>query len=50
MGKYQASEARYTNADQINDVDLIRWLNKSKEIQWNYKNLVKRQGVLARLK
>lgn len=48
VGKYQAAEARYTDASQINKDDLSRWLGKSKEIQWDYKNLVSRQGVLER--
>ena len=40
---------RYTDGSQINTDDLTRWLNKSIEIQWDYKNLVKRQGMLERL-
>lgn len=48
-GSFKASEARYTAADQINMEDLKRWLHKSKEIQWDYKNIVKRKGVLVRL-
>jgi hypothetical protein len=50
VGKFKAAEVRYTAVAQINIDDLTRWLNKSKEIQWDYKNLVKRQGVLERLK
>jgi len=50
VGKYKAAEMRYTDALQINKDDLTRWLNKSREIQWNYKSIVKRQGVLERLK
>ena len=49
-GSFKAAEARYTSADQINTKDLARWLKKSKEIQWDYKNIVKRKGVLERLK
>ena len=48
-GKFKAAEARYTSVDQINKEDLKRWLEKSKEIQWDYKNIVKRSGVLERL-
>lgn len=47
-GSFKAAEARYTAADQINE-ELRRWLQKSKEIQWDYKNIVKRKGVLERL-
>ncbi len=49
-GTFKAAEARYTNADQINMKDLKRWLKKSKDIQWDYKNIVKRKGLLERLK
>ena len=49
-GKYKAAEVRYTDADQIDIVDLSRWLAKSIEIQWDYKNIVKRKGILERLK
>ena len=49
-GTFKAAEARYTSPDQINTEDLQRWLKKSQEIQWDYKNLIKRRGVLERLK
>lgn len=49
-GSFKAAEARYTNADQINLDDLKRWLDKARNIQWDYKNIVKRKGVLIRLK
>jgi hypothetical protein len=29
---------------------LQRWLKKAREIQWDYKNIVRRKGLLARLK
>lgn len=48
-GKFKAAEARYTDASQINAKDLQRWLKKSKTIQWDYKNIVKRKGRLERL-
>ena len=49
-GSFKAAEKRYTNADQINEQDLKRWLEKGREIQWDYKNIVKRKGILIRLK
>ncbi len=49
-GKFKAAEARYTNVEEVNKDDLKRWLEKAREIQWDYKNLVKRKGVLERLK
>jgi hypothetical protein len=49
-GSFKAAEARYTNKATINITDMERWLKKAKEIQWDYKNIVKRKGVLERLK
>lgn len=49
-GSFKAAEARYTSVDQVNTKDLKRWLKKSVKIQWDYKNIVKRKGVLERLK
>lgn len=49
-GSFKAAEARYTSIDQIDTEDLRRWLKKGMEIQWDYKNIVKRKGVLERLK
>lgn len=48
-GSFKAAEARYTEVDQINSSDLKRWLEKSRTIQWDYKNIVKRKGKLERL-
>ena len=48
-GSFKAAEARYASVDQINKKDLKRWLTKSKKIQWDYKNIVKRRGELERL-
>ena len=49
-GSFKAAEILYTTAGQINIADLKRWLEKSRQIQWDYKNIVKRKGVLERLK
>jgi len=49
-GSFKAAEMRYTAADQVNTKDLKRWLEKARKIQWDYKNIVKRKGVLERLK
>ncbi len=48
-GKFKAAEARYTSVDQIDVALLASWLEKSLEIQWDYKNIVKNRGVLARI-
>ena len=44
--KFKDASIFYTNVEQINTKDLKRWLKKSREIQWDYKNIVKRKGVL----
>ncbi|MBN8597417.1 MAG: DUF1801 domain-containing protein [Planctomycetes bacterium] len=49
-GGFKTAGARYTDVDQIVLKDLKRWLKKSGEIQWDYKNIVKRKGKLVRLK
>jgi hypothetical protein len=49
-GKFKAAEIRYTHSNQINLEDLNRWLIKAENIQWDYKNIVKRKGFLIRLK
>lgn len=49
-GSFKAAEFRYTSAEQINKKDLARWLKKSRDIQWDYKNIIKRKGKLIRLK
>ncbi len=49
-GSFKAAEIRYTAAERVNTKDLKRWLKKSEKIQWDYKNIVKRRGVLERLK
>jgi len=48
-GKFKSAEARYTDADEIKPATMKRWLKKSAEIQWDYKNIVKRKGKLVRL-
>jgi len=48
-GSFKAAEARYNSVDEINTKDLARWLRKANEIQWDYKHIVKRKGVLKRL-
>jgi len=49
-GSFKAAEARYTAADQVKKVALKRWLTKARDIQWDYKNIVRRKGKLERLK
>jgi hypothetical protein len=49
-GSFKAAEKRYTSVDEVNKKDLKRWLKKARDIQWDYKNIVKRKGKLERLK
>lgn len=49
-GKFKDAGIVYKTADEINSEDLKRWLAKSRDIQWDYKNIVKRKGKLERLK
>lgn len=49
-GKFRDASVRYTSAKQIDVADLRRWLRLSREIQWDYKNIVKRKGRLERLR
>ncbi|MBK7233707.1 MAG: DUF1801 domain-containing protein [Saprospiraceae bacterium] len=47
--KFKDASIFYTSAEQINLNDLKNWLKKSREIQWDYKNIVKRKGVLEKI-
>ena len=48
--KFKDASVFYTNVSQIEPKNLERWLQKSRVIQWDYKNIVKRKGQLERLK
>ncbi len=48
--KFKDASVFFSSEEEINLADLKRWLEKSRTIQWDYKNLVKRKGVLERLK
>jgi len=49
-GKFKDASVFYISEAAINLKDLKRWLKKARDIQWDYKNIVKRKGVLERLK
>lgn len=49
-GKFKDASITYTSVDEINTKDLKRWLKKAKSIQWDYKNIVKRNGKLVKIK
>jgi hypothetical protein len=48
--KFEDASIFYNNVSEIGTIDLKRWLKKSRDIQWDYKNIVKRKGQLQRLK
>lgn len=48
--KFKDASVFYNEVSEINKKDLKRWLAKARDIQWDYKNIVKRKGVLERLK
>jgi uncharacterized protein YdhG (YjbR/CyaY superfamily) len=48
--KFKDASIFYNSVEEIDTEDLTRWLKKSEEIQWDYKNIVKRKGRLERLK
>lgn len=50
VGKHKAAEARFIGAAEIDPILLAVWLEKAEQIQWDYKNIVKRGGELIRLK
>ena len=47
--KFKDASLFYNSISEIQTEDLKRWLAKSKEMQWDYKNIVKRKGQLERL-
>ena len=49
-GKFKDASIFYNDVAQIDVADLNRWLKKSRDIQWDYKNIVKNKGKLERLK
>lgn len=50
VGKHKAAEAQLIDVGEIDSNQLAVWLKKAEEIQWDYQNIVKRNGELLRLK
>lgn len=48
--KFKDASIFYNKQSEIDIDDLKRWLKKSREIRWDYKNLIKRKGKLEKLK
>lgn len=49
-GKFKDASIFFNDVSEIQEQNLIRWLHKSAQIQWDYKNLIKRKGKLEKLK
>lgn len=47
--KFKDASVFYNSPEEVNEKDLKRWLKKSEDIQWDYKNIVKRKGKLERI-
>lgn len=47
--KFKDASVVYNKVADIHPEDLKRWLMKSKTIQWDYKNIVKRKGRLEKI-
>jgi len=48
--KFKDASVFYNDTSEVKATELKRWLKKSKEIQWDYKNIVKRKGRLEKIK
>jgi hypothetical protein len=48
--KFRDASVFYNEVSEVKTTHLRRWLRKAKEIQWDYKNIVRHKGRLERLK
>jgi hypothetical protein len=48
--KFKDASIFYNDVSDVIEKDVVRWLGKAEQIQWDYKNIVKRKGRLERLK
>lgn len=49
IGKSKAAAFVYKNESEIDEEKLKIWVQKSIDIQWDYKNMIKRKGELTRI-
>jgi uncharacterized protein YdhG (YjbR/CyaY superfamily) len=47
--KFKDASVFYNDVSEISTKDLKRWLEKAQDIQWDYKNLIRRKGQLLRI-
>jgi hypothetical protein len=48
-GKFKDASRFYNSTSEIVIDELKRWITKSITIQWDYKNIVKRKGILIKI-
>lgn len=48
-GKFKDASVFYNQVGEVQLNDLVRWIQKARSIQWDYKNIVQRKGVLERI-
>ncbi len=48
-GSFKAAEKYFTDSKEIRVTALRGWLKQAKRIQWDYKNIVKRRGMLVKI-
>lgn len=48
-GKFKDASLYFADVSQVDKSDIKRLLKKAEEIQWDYKNIVKRKGVLLKV-
>lgn len=48
--KVQDASVCFNDVSEVKTSELSRWLRNAQEIQWDYKNMVRREGRLERLK
>lgn len=49
-GSFKAADVRLTEVGQVDPKKLRKWLAEARDVQWDYKNIVRRKGRLERLK
>lgn len=47
--KFKDASIVYNSPAEIDTKEIKRWIQKAKKIQWDYKNIVKRKGVLEKI-
>ncbi|MFB7251107.1 DUF1801 domain-containing protein [Microbacterium sp. NPDC056234] len=47
-GTFQAGEVRYTDVEQVDVDDLVRWLAAARDVQWDYEHIRTNRGLVTR--